>query len=224
MPECRRSCLVQPTSMSSPCVTLLDFVSLVSRQHQQETEESTSHLLQFEEQHCNSMGAGQSSDKLHCNRYLDGQGPPSLTQQANDRVNGTNYRPNGCQPEGQMNMEILHRGLPGFSNDNTIQITFIFPDGIQTEKHPHPGQTYAGLQGTTYLPDNFKGRGVLRLVDKAFYQQLLFTVATGKDGKDKVTASIPLKMNPDGESRIDDYPDSDYLETVRKLLKDKGIE
>lgn len=28
-----------------------------------------------------SMGSSQSSEKLHCNRYLDGQGPPSLVQQ-----------------------------------------------------------------------------------------------------------------------------------------------
>lgn len=28
-----------------------------------------------------SMGSGQSSDKFHCNRYLNGQGPPSLVQQ-----------------------------------------------------------------------------------------------------------------------------------------------
>uniref|UniRef100_A0A3B5BGF1 E3 ubiquitin-protein ligase n=1 Tax=Stegastes partitus TaxID=144197 RepID=A0A3B5BGF1_9TELE len=107
------------------------------------------------------MGSGQSSDKLHCNRYLDGQGPPS-------------------------------------------------------EKHPHPGQPHAGLRLCAYLPDNREGRRVLKLMDKAFNQKLLFTVATNEDGEDVVaTASIPLKGG---------YPDSEYLKTVRKLLKDKGIE
>uniref|UniRef100_A0A3B4VEF0 E3 ubiquitin-protein ligase n=2 Tax=Seriola TaxID=8160 RepID=A0A3B4VEF0_SERDU len=107
------------------------------------------------------MGSGQSSDKLHCNRYLNGHGPPSLQ-----------------------------------------------------EKHPHPGQPYSGLRLCAYLPDSREGRRVLKLLDKAFNHQLLFTVSTNNDGGDVITASIPL----------DGYPDSDYLKTVRKLLKDKGIE
>jgi len=38
----------------------------------------------------------------------------------------------GCQLEGQMTWVILHRELPRFPDDNTVQINFIFPDGIQT--------------------------------------------------------------------------------------------
>nr|XP_046226502.1 E3 ubiquitin-protein ligase DTX3L1 isoform X2 [Scatophagus argus]XP_046226503.1 E3 ubiquitin-protein ligase DTX3L1 isoform X2 [Scatophagus argus] len=136
------------------------------------------------------------------------------------------YRaPNGFQPEGQMTWVILHRDLPGFPDDNTLQLNYIFPDGIQTEKHPHPGQSYAGLRLCAYLPDNREGRKVLKLLDKAFKQQLLFTIATNEDGEDIITPSfIPLKTQPDGGSTHDGYPDSDYLKTVRKLLRDKGIE
>ncbi|XP_023281862.1 E3 ubiquitin-protein ligase DTX3L-like isoform X1 [Seriola lalandi dorsalis] len=129
-----------------------------------------------------------------------------------------------CQPKGQMTWVILHRDLPGFPHDNTLQINYIFPDGIQTEKHPHPGQPYSGLRLCAYLPDSREGRRVLKLLDKAFNHQLLFTVSTNNDGGDVITASIPLKIQPDGGSRVDGYPDSDYLKTVRKLLKDKGIE
>ncbi|XP_076577724.1 E3 ubiquitin-protein ligase DTX3L1 [Chaetodon auriga] len=168
------------------------------------------------------MGSGQSSEKFHCNRYLKRQGPPSLVQQANVGVNGMRAL-NGCQPEGQMTWVILYRDLPGFPDDNTLQLNYIFPDGIQTEKHPHPGQPYAGLQLCAYLPANREGRRVLKLLDKAFNQELLFSVAT-KDGKDMVTATfIPLKTQPDGGSTVDGYPDSNYLKTVRKLLRDKGI-
>ncbi|XP_041817432.1 E3 ubiquitin-protein ligase DTX3L1 [Chelmon rostratus] len=168
------------------------------------------------------MGSGQSSEKFHCNRYLKRQGPPSLAQQANEGVNGMRT-PNGCQPEGQMTWVILHKDLPGFPDDNTLQLNYIFPDGTQTEKHPHPGQPYAGLRLCAYLPDNHEGRRVLKLLDKAFNQELLFTVAT-KDGKDMVTTTfIPLKTQPDGGSTVDGYPDSDYLKIVRKLLRDKGI-
>ncbi|XP_034415517.1 E3 ubiquitin-protein ligase DTX3L isoform X2 [Cyclopterus lumpus] len=171
------------------------------------------------------MGSGQSSDKLHCNRYLDGQGPPPLVQQAKEGVDELYRGPNGCQPEGQMTWVILHRELPRFPDDNTLQINYIFPDGIQTEKHPHPCQPYAGLRLCAYLPDNRDGRSVLKLLEKAFNEQLLFTVTTNKDGEDMVTtASIPLKTQADGGSGVDGYPDSDYLKTVRKLLKDKGIE
>lgn len=36
------------------------------------------------------MGSGQSKDKLHCNRYLDKNGPPSLEQQGTSQT----YTPN----------------------------------------------------------------------------------------------------------------------------------
>ncbi|KAM9337457.1 E3 ubiquitin-protein ligase DTX3L1 isoform 1-T2 [Symphorus nematophorus] len=171
------------------------------------------------------MGSVHSSDKLYCNRYLNGKGPPSLEQQAKNGLNGMSRAANGCQPEGQMTWVILHRDLPGFPDHDTLQLTYIFPDGIQTEKHPHPGQPYAGLRLWAYLPDNREGKKVLTLLQKAFDQQLLFTVATNKDGEDMITTtSIPLKTQPDGGSRVDGYPDFNYLKTVKKLLKDKGIE
>ncbi|XP_042366660.1 E3 ubiquitin-protein ligase DTX3L1 [Plectropomus leopardus] len=171
------------------------------------------------------MGSAQSSDKLHCNRYLRGHGPPSLVQQANGEVNGLYRVQSGCQPEGKMTWVILHRDLPGFPYVNTVQINFVFPDGIQTDKHPHSGQPYTGLRLCAYLPENREGWKVVKLLEKAFNHQLLFTVSTNKDGEDMVTAaSIPLKTQTDGGSRAGGYPDPDYLKTVRKLLREKGIE
>ncbi|KAM8822976.1 E3 ubiquitin-protein ligase DTX3L1 isoform 2-T4 [Spinachia spinachia] len=169
------------------------------------------------------MGSGQSTDKLHCNRYLDGKGPPPLSRQATDDLNGRNRGLNDWQPEGQMTWVILPRDLPGFPKDKTLQINYVFPDGIQTDKHPHPGQPYAGLQRSAYLPDNRDGRKLLQLLDKAFGKQLLFTVSTNSDGQDAVAAaSIPLKTQAD--EGVDGYPDADYLKTVTKLLRDEGIE
>ncbi|XP_076027573.1 E3 ubiquitin-protein ligase DTX3L1 isoform X2 [Genypterus blacodes] len=124
-----------------------------------------------------------------------------------------------------MTWVILNRDLPGFPDDNTVQINFLFPDGIQTEKHPHPGQPYAGLRLWAYLPDNREGRKVLRLLNKAFGRHLMFTIATNQNGDDVVTmATIPLKTQPDGGHKTDSYPDADYLKTVKRLLKEKGIE
>ncbi|KAK0137208.1 E3 ubiquitin-protein ligase DTX3L [Merluccius polli] len=171
------------------------------------------------------MGSGQSSDKMHCNQYLPGHGPPTLVQQANERLNGT-YKPlKLVQPDGQMTWVILHRDLPGYQNDNTIQINYIFPDGVQTGNHPHPGKPFTGLRLWAYLPDNREGRKVLQLLDKGFNQGLLFTVATNQEGVDMVSpAAVPLKTQPDGGTKIDSYPDADYLKNVRKVLKDKGLE
>ncbi|XP_024230453.1 E3 ubiquitin-protein ligase DTX3L1 [Oncorhynchus tshawytscha] len=170
------------------------------------------------------MGAKQ--EKMYCTRYLDGQGPPALIDQANGDVKGSYAEVSeGSQPEGQMTWVILHRDLPGYPGDNTIQINYVFADGIQTDKHPNPGQTFLGMRTLAYLPDNRDGRRILGLLDKAFYQRLVFTVATNENGEDMVTwADIPHKTTPDAGKDSHSYPDPDYLKTARKILKDKGIE
>ncbi|XP_008305587.1 E3 ubiquitin-protein ligase DTX3L1 isoform X2 [Cynoglossus semilaevis] len=134
------------------------------------------------------------------------------------------YIPSGDQPEGQMTLEVIHRDLPGFPNDHTIKINFIFPDGIQAERHPHPGQPFSGMHLSAYLPDNQMGRKILKLIDKAFNQKLLFHVGTSYDGRDMVTPSIPLNIQPNEERKGNGKPDLDYLQYVEKLLREKGIE
>ncbi|KAF7645453.1 hypothetical protein LDENG_00204150 [Lucifuga dentata] len=156
------------------------------------------------------MGSAQSSNKLYCNQYLNGQGPPPLTQQADEGLNGT-Y---GAQPLGQMTWVILHRDLPGFPGVNTLQVNFAFSDGIQMKKHPHPGQPYAGMRIWAYLPENHEGRKVLKLLDKAFRQQVLFTVSTNQHGEDVITSVIPLKTQTEGGTKTDSYPDADYLKML----------
>ncbi|XP_010897337.1 E3 ubiquitin-protein ligase DTX3L [Esox lucius] len=170
------------------------------------------------------MGAQQ--EKMHCNRYLDGHGPRTLMDQAKEEVKGS-YAvvSEGDQPEGQMTWVMLHRDLPGYPEDKTLQICYVFADGKQTERHPHPGQSYLGMRTLAYLPDNRDGRRILMLLEKAFKQKLIFTVATNEHGMDMVTwADIPHKTSPDAGRDSDHYPDPDYLKTVRKILKDKGME
>ncbi|CAN9506544.1 unnamed protein product [Ophioblennius macclurei] len=171
------------------------------------------------------MGSNHSSGKHHCNQYLSGQGPPSLVQQATQEVNRKYKGLNDCQPAGQMTWVILHKPLPGYPSDDTVQISFIFPDGVQTEKHPHPGQPFTGQRLSAYLPDNHEGRKVLKLMNKAFNQQLLFNISTNIEGEDIITTnSIPLKTEAERGSLSYGYPDSDYLSTVRRLLKDAGVQ
>ncbi|XP_072306465.1 E3 ubiquitin-protein ligase DTX3L1 [Eucyclogobius newberryi] len=163
------------------------------------------------------MGSNQSSDKMHCNRYLNGQGPPTLERTAHlgPPVGST-------QPPGQMTWVLLHRELPGFPNENTLQTNFTFPEGEQTEGHPRPGQPYPSLRLCAYLPDSREGRRILALLEKAFQQQLLFTVSTDLHGEDVVCpASVPLKTQPEGGVVMNGYPDEEYLKTVRRALKEK---
>lgn len=74
---------------------------------------------------------------------------------------------------------------------------------IPQEKHPHPGQPYAGVQMYAYLPDNQDGRQLLKLLEKAFNKQLLFTVATSENGEDTVTPALipPKTAEPHADSR-----------------------
>ncbi|XP_043961188.1 E3 ubiquitin-protein ligase DTX3L1 [Gambusia affinis] len=171
------------------------------------------------------MGSNHSSDKLHCNRYLKGQGPQSLAQRVNDGMSWRITSSNFYQPEGKMNLEILHKKMQGFPDANTLKITYIFPKGIQSEKHPHPGQPYAQRQVWTYLPENHEGRTVVSLLEKAFNKQLLFTIATNESGEDVITpASVLLKIQHEEEGDIiEGYPDANYLKTLSKELRSKGI-
>ncbi|XP_016327421.1 E3 ubiquitin-protein ligase DTX3L-like [Sinocyclocheilus anshuiensis] len=131
----------------------------------------------------------------------------------------------GNQPDGgQMNWNIERRSLPGHSDCDTIQIVFHFDDGIQSDKHPHPGHSYKGTEFVAYLPQNTTGTKILRLLEQAFEHKLLFTVAANSSGEYCVMpADIPLKTLDSGGPGSLGYPDPTYLKSVRKSLKVKGI-
>lgn len=163
------------------------------------------------------MGSNQSSETLHCNRYLNGQGPLTLEHAARKGP-----CPISPQPPGQMTWVVLHRDLPGFPHSNTIQVNFTFPNGVQTEGHPRQGQPYPSMRLSAYLPDNREGRMILALMEKAFQQQNLFTVSTDLHGQDTVCpVSVPFKTQPEGGAVMNGYPDDEYLKTVRKALKER---
>ncbi|KAG8543791.1 hypothetical protein GDO81_023689 [Engystomops pustulosus] len=93
--------------------------------------------------------------------------------------------------------------------------------------HPNPGKRFSGTDRRAYLPDNQEGREVLRLLDKAFNQKLIFTVGESRTtgAKDTVTWNdIHHKTNTTGGPAGFGYPDPDYLKRVRDELKAKGVE
>ncbi|XP_032405902.1 E3 ubiquitin-protein ligase DTX3L-like isoform X2 [Xiphophorus hellerii] len=133
----------------------------------------------------------------------------------------------GDQPDGVMTWSCSSSFLPGFSGCGSIMITYTFPNGKQTKKHPNPGQPYQGTTRTAYLPDNEEGQEVLKLLKKAFDQKMTFTVGTSRtSGLDNqvIWNDISHKTSKTGGPQSFGYPDPSYLSKVKGDLKAKGIE
>ncbi|KAK9966112.1 hypothetical protein ABG768_003240 [Culter alburnus] len=133
----------------------------------------------------------------------------------------------GNQPDGTMNVTKSRSSLPGYPECGSIEITYSIPSGVQTEKHPNPGQYYHGTNRQAYLPDNPEGKNVLTLLQRAFQQKLIFTVgkSTTTGAENVVTWNdIHHKTSKYGGPQSYGYPDPDYLKRVKDELKAKGIE
>ncbi|XP_070586782.1 LOW QUALITY PROTEIN: E3 ubiquitin-protein ligase DTX3L [Erythrolamprus reginae] len=133
----------------------------------------------------------------------------------------------GNQPPGKMDVLKTRSSLPGYNNSGTINITYCIFDGIQTERHPHPGKKFHGTSRYAYLPDNKEGREILKLLERAFDQGLIFTVGQSRTtgANDVVTWNdIHHKTSTHGGEKNFGYPDPNYLKRVREELKAKGIE
>nr|XP_020500809.1 E3 ubiquitin-protein ligase DTX3L-like isoform X2 [Labrus bergylta] len=132
----------------------------------------------------------------------------------------------GDQPDGKMNWRSGPSSLPGYPQCGCIVISYWIPGGIQTEKHPNPGKRYEGISREAYLPNNKEGNEVLRLLQKAFDQKLIFTVGTSRTtGKENQVTwnDILHKTSILGGQQCFGYPDPGYLSRVRDELKAKGI-
>lgn len=118
------------------------------------------------------------------------------------KLNAYLIKSEGTQPAGTMTHSIIQSSLPGFDrNTKTIQITYSFPSGIQTSKHPNPGKPYFGITRKAYLPDTSEGRRVLDLLYKAFNYKLTFTIGQSRTtGQDNVITwnDIHHKTHMDG--------------------------
>ncbi|NXT34956.1 DTX3L ligase, partial [Pelecanoides urinatrix] len=133
----------------------------------------------------------------------------------------------GDQPEGTMSTRIMRLSLPGYSNCDTIEITYDMCSGIQTSNHPNPGKPYQAICRTAYLPDNKEGQEILQLLKRAFKQKLVFTVGQSRTtgAQDVITWNdIHHKTSMTGGPTAFGYPDPDYLQRVRSELKARGIE
>ncbi|XP_034770133.2 probable E3 ubiquitin-protein ligase DTX3 [Acipenser ruthenus] len=133
----------------------------------------------------------------------------------------------GSQPRnGQMTVTRQPVGLPGYEDHGTIIINYSFSDGIQGPEHPSPGVSYTGTYREAYLPDSAEGNKVLRLLQRAFQQRLVFTVGTSATtGRSNTVIwnDIHHKTSSHGGSQCFGYPDPGYLLRVQEELRVKGI-
>lgn len=106
------------------------------------------------------------------------------------------------QPPGQMTWKKYQASLPGFTGFGTIEIKFVFYEGIQSSEHPHPGKAYMGTSCAAYIPETQEGEEVFKLLRKAFDARLVFTVSTSTTGTECVTLSgIELKTSTECDAR-----------------------
>ncbi|XP_067250360.1 E3 ubiquitin-protein ligase DTX1 isoform X2 [Chanodichthys erythropterus] len=134
----------------------------------------------------------------------------------------------GTQPPGKMEYHVIPHSLPGHSDTKTIRIVYDIPAGIQTTEHPNPGKKYSarGFPRHCYLPDNEKGRKVLKLLIMAWDRRLIFTIGTSSTTGESDTVvwnEIHHKTEFGSNLTGHGYPDPNYLDNVMRELSAQGV-
>jgi len=132
----------------------------------------------------------------------------------------------GTQPAGTMHVSTSSSSLPGYPGCGTITVNYHFPDGIQGKEHPHPGMHYSGTSRTGLFPNNAEGKKVVKLLELAWKQRVIFTVGrsmtTGSDNC-VIWNGIHHKTSVSGGPTNHGYPDPTYLNRVQEELASFGI-
>ncbi|NXJ16821.1 DTX1 ligase, partial [Odontophorus gujanensis] len=125
----------------------------------------------------------------------------------------------GTQPPGKMEFHLIPHSLPGYTDSKTIRIVYDIPTGIQGPEHPNPGKKFTarGFPRHCYLPDNEKGRKVLKLLIVAWDRRLIFTIGTSNTTGESDTVvwnEIHHKTEFGSNLTGHGYPDPNYLDNV----------
>lgn len=134
----------------------------------------------------------------------------------------------GSQPPGKMSFHIIPHSLPGYSEFETIRIIYHIPPGVQGPGQPHPGMKFTAPDFPLhcYLPNTKKGREIVHLLIKAWERRLLFPILPSRVSGvlDSVSISrIPLKTEFGSNITGKGFPDSRYLDSVLRQLRDWGV-
>ncbi|KAJ8247967.1 hypothetical protein COCON_G00234130 [Conger conger] len=90
---------------------------------------------------------------------------------------------------------------------------------FEAEAHPNPGKPFTGIQTQSWLLDSPEGRKVLKLLQRAFEQKLIFTVAATHGAADRVVyTDIPH------DASGNECKQPGFLQRVKAALRAKGIE
>lgn len=115
----------------------------------------------------------------------------------------------GPQPaDGKMIVRYLPTPLPGYEHQPmasrhgpTIEITYVIPSGTQGPLNPNPNHPFSGTTRKAYLPNTKEGDEILRLLQRAFDDQHVFTIGrSSTTGQDNVVTwnDIHHKTSPNG--------------------------
>uniref|UniRef100_A0A4W5PG57 E3 ubiquitin-protein ligase n=1 Tax=Hucho hucho TaxID=62062 RepID=A0A4W5PG57_9TELE len=134
----------------------------------------------------------------------------------------------GTQPPGKMEYHVIPHCLPGYPEAKTIRIVYDIPAGLQTTEHPNPGKKFSarGFPRHCYLPDNNKGRRVLKLLIMAWDRRLVFTIGTSSTTGESDTVvwnEIHHKTEFGSNLTGHGYPDPNYLDNVLTELSAQGV-
>ncbi|XP_075574851.1 E3 ubiquitin-protein ligase DTX1 [Pelecanus crispus] len=134
----------------------------------------------------------------------------------------------GTQPPGKMEFHLIPHSLPGYTDSKTIRIVYDIPTGIQGPEHPNPGKKFTarGFPRHCYLPDNEKGRKVLKLLIVAWDRRLIFTIGTSNTTGESDTVvwnEIHHKTEFGSNLTGHGYPDPNYLDNVLAELLAQGV-
>jgi len=145
---------------------------------------------------------------LNCLRVMVENNPPVNNQSLNCPECGRLQKDVlGNMPDnGTMSYKVIPKGLPGFDNYHSIQITYNFQNGTQSPKHPSPGDPYfaIGFPKTAFLPDTEQGRSILEMLEKSFNLGHTFVVDAGGD---IVWGDIPHRTEFGGEPMTEENLD-----------------
>ncbi|KAI4902393.1 hypothetical protein NFI96_019947, partial [Prochilodus magdalenae] len=125
----------------------------------------------------------------------------------------------GTQPVGTMTVNRQSFHSPWLSSlRHHLKIVFTHTRRAPRRGHPNPGRRFYGAHRQAYLPDNVEGRRVLKLLQRAFDQRLIFTVGTSTTtGADNsvIWNDIHHKTNTSGGSQ---------KQTHRRVSYPSGVE
>ncbi|XP_062890444.1 E3 ubiquitin-protein ligase DTX1-like isoform X1 [Mobula hypostoma] len=134
----------------------------------------------------------------------------------------------GTQPPGKMEYHVIPHSLPGYPEVKTIRIVYDIPAGLQGVEHPNQGKKFTarGFPRHCYLPDNEKGRKILKLLIVAWDRRLIFTIGTSNTTGETDTVvwnEIHHKTEFGSNLTGHGYPDPNYLENVLAELSAQGV-